>query len=87
MCAEREHDYTVAATTQSGHQHGHSATNAQEPSADTAECPVMPGSFVNKTDAEDEGLVRDYQGQKFYLCCDACGPMWDANPARYAQPA
>lgn len=53
-------------------------------SSTTAKCPVMPGSPVDKAEAELEGLVRDYNGQRYYLCCESCGPMWDADPARYA---
>lgn len=40
--------------------------------------------MVLKADAEEEGLVRDYKGIRYYLCCDACAPMFDANPDRYA---
>lgn len=51
---------------------------------DVAECPVMPGSLINKADAEAAGLFRDYNGQRYWFCCAACGPMWDADPAKYA---
>jgi len=50
----------------------------------TAECPVMPGSTVNKAEAEEAGLFRDYDGQRYWLCCAGCGPRFDADPARYA---
>lgn len=49
-----------------------------------AECPVMPGSIVSKAEAEAAGLYRDYQGNRYWFCCAACGPMWDADPAKYA---
>ena len=49
-----------------------------------AECPVMPGSTVNKAEAEAAGLVRDHDGQRYWLCCAGCGPRFDADPARYA---
>ncbi|WP_405218327.1 hypothetical protein [Agrococcus sp. Ld7] len=70
------------------HGHSHSATDAHghvTASADEiAECPVMPGSTVLKADAEAAGLVRDYDGARYYLCCAACGPLFDADPAKYA---
>lgn len=72
------------------HEHSHSHSHDVQHGGDldpdeVAECPVMPGSMVVKAEAEDEGLVRDYDGKRYYLCCDACGPMWDADPARYAE--
>lgn len=95
MCANRPPDHSAPAVPPNGdglsHDHGHdqsqghSGPGVQPSATDAAECPVMPGSFVNKDDTEDEGLVREYQGKKYYLCCDSCGPLWDADPARYAQ--
>jgi len=61
------------------HQHGTTTTEA----SDTAECPVMRGNTVNKADAEAQGLVREYKGEKYYLCCAACGPLFDADPEKY----
>ncbi|GAB3252420.1 YHS domain-containing protein [Arthrobacter pigmenti] len=67
-----------------GH-HNHELPSDQEFNADeVAECPVMKGTQVIKADAEEEGLVRDYRGTRYYLCCDACAPMFDADPDRYA---
>lgn len=58
------------------------------PSAeDLAECPVMVGSPVVKADAEAAGLFRDYEGSRYYFCCAACGPLFDADPAKYAAAA
>lgn len=56
----------------------------QPDSPELAECPVMPGSMVVPADAEAAGLVRDYEGTRYYLCCAGCGPKFDADPARYA---
>lgn len=50
---------------------------------DIAECPVMIGTTVIKSEAEDAGLYRDHDGQRYWLCCDACGPLFDADPGRY----
>lgn len=52
-------------------------------STDQAMCPVMK-SPVNKKTAEEKGLVREYNGKKYYLCCAACGPLFDKDPAKYA---
>jgi len=51
---------------------------------DVAECPVMTGTPVNKAQAEAAGLYRDHNGQRYWFCCAACGPMWDADPDEYA---
>lgn len=63
--------------------HNHAAPAATEAETETAECPVMRGNFVNKADAEAQGLVREYNGEKYYLCCAACGPLFDADPEKY----
>ncbi|AVL96137.1 MULTISPECIES: YHS domain-containing protein [Microbacterium] len=58
------------------------------PSAEQlAECPVMVGSTVVKADAEAAGLYRDYEGTRYYFCCAACGPLFDADPAKYVTAA
>ncbi len=73
-----------------GHGHGHGHGDAQAAPSSVAEddvvaeCVVMPGTPVVKEEAELAGLVREYEGKKYYLCCDACGPLFDADPARYA---
>lgn len=61
--------------------HGHAPARDRD---GAAECPVMPVSLVDKEEAEAEGLFRDYDGRRYYLCCDSCGPMFDADPTRYA---
>jgi len=48
------------------------------------ECPVMPGSTISRAEAERRGLLREYEGRTYALCCEACVPKWDADPARYA---
>lgn len=54
---------------------------------DVTECLVMPGTPVIKSQAEEAELYRDYQGQRYWFCCDACGPLFDADPDRYANAA
>ena len=53
-------------------------------SDDMTTCPVMVGNPVNKQDAEEKGLFRDYDGQRYWLCCAGCGPTFDSDPAKYA---
>lgn len=50
-------------------------------------CPVMPGSPVVKSAAEAQGFFRDHEGQRYWFCCAACGPLFDADPAKYAAVA
>ncbi len=54
---------------------------------DIAVCPVMPGNVVVKADAEAAGFFRDYEGQRYWLCCAGCGPRFDADPAKFAAAA
>ena len=74
-----EHSHSEAAPTEE-HSHSHGSTVAGD---SLAECPVMRGNFVETADAEAKGLIRDYGGTRYYLCCAACGPLFDADPERY----
>lgn len=47
----------------------------------------MIGTTVVKAQAEEAGLYRDYHGQRYWLCCDTCSALFDANPAEYASPS
>jgi YHS domain-containing protein len=75
--------------TGTGNAHGHAAKPADATDLlrgpdDLAECPVMPGSVVVKADAEEAGLYRDHDGERYWFCCAACGPLFDAAPEKYA---
>jgi YHS domain-containing protein len=75
-----------------GHSHSAAASslggNLLGPSAgEIAECPVMRGSTVVKSEAEAKGLFRDYEGQRYWFCCAACEAPFDADPAKYAAAA
>jgi YHS domain-containing protein len=64
------------------------ANTAQTTAAeDLATCPVMAGSTVVKSVAEAQGLFRDYNGVRYWFCCAGCGPLFDADPAKYATAA
>lgn len=72
--------------------HGHSHAPSPEKlavatSEEVAECPVMEGTPVIKAEAEESGLYRDYQGKRYWLCCEGCGPLFDAAPEEYAHSA
>ncbi|ALU40877.1 hypothetical protein AS188_15265 [Kocuria flava] len=70
---------------QHGHHHGLADDDHQAGSSsdEVAECPVMPGNQVVKAEAEAKGYYRDYEGQRYWLCCAGCGPAFDADPAKY----
>ena len=86
-------------TTEHGHHHhsvpetagatcsGHHAASSNAGADDLAVCPVMAGSTVVKSVAEAQGLIRDHEGTRYWLCCAACGPLFDADPKKYANAA
>jgi YHS domain-containing protein len=95
MCGNHQHDSNTSTAgrsapadpevTTSSCCGGDSSAAPTAPAQDgLAECPVMPGSVVDKAAAEAVGLYRDHNGQRYWFCCAACGPMWDADPAKYA---
>lgn len=67
------------------HNHTHHDISGQPAGENTAQCPVMKGMMVNKEEAEKEGRVREYNGKKYYLCCDGCVADFDADPKKYAE--
>jgi YHS domain-containing protein len=91
MSENHEHGHGHGHEHGHGHGHGHApgegatpAESADLSSDDVVECPVMPGVMVVKAEAEAAGLFRDYEGKRYWFCCAACEPLWDADPARYA---
>lgn len=68
------------------HDHHHEAPTGT-PADDVVVCPVMPGSTVSKSAAEAQGLYRDYDGERYWFCCSACGPLFDADPQKYVTAA
>ncbi|HJB11201.1 MAG TPA: hypothetical protein H9786_11860 [Candidatus Brachybacterium merdavium] len=72
------HDHTSPAVQADGR------TNLAGPAEeDMAICPVMEGRPVIKSVAEAAGLFRDYEGNRYWLCCAGCGPLFDADPQKY----
>ena len=45
----------------------------------------MKGVAVDKEEAEKRGWVKEYQGKKYYLCCESCIGMFDQDPEEYAK--
>lgn len=89
MSAHHHHDHAhtpAGAGSCSGHAPG-AGELATAQGDDVTQCPVMTGSTVIKPKAEAAGLYRDYRGQRYWFCCAACGPLFDADPDRYAIPA
>lgn len=84
---EHDHGRSTGSAGGGGGCGGHASStgaSAQASADEVTECPVMLGIMVIKSQAEEAGLYRDYQGQRYWLCCDACGPLFDAHPERYA---
>lgn len=84
MTAHEHHNHHE--TPQGGGCHSHQPTPESLASVgadEITECPVMVGTAVIKSEAEEAGLSRDYNGQRYWLCCASCGPLFDADPERY----
>ena len=82
-------EHTPLPVTQAGSCCSSKAANPAPTAAaeDLAICPVMAGSTVVKSVAEAQGLFRDYNGARYWFCCAGCGPLFDADPAKYATAA
>ncbi|MCQ4619356.1 YHS domain-containing protein [Corynebacterium sp. CCUG 69979] len=90
MTAHDHHNHDHDHGSASGGCSGHAPKTedlAKANSDHVTECLVMAGTPVIKSDAEAAGLYRDYQGQRYWFCCAACGPLFDADPDRYANAA
>ncbi|MFD1716142.1 YHS domain-containing protein [Amnibacterium flavum] len=81
--SHHEHEHDTAAGGEQ-HHHGHHHEPEISDDAQLVACPVMPTNLVNVERAEAQGLFRDYKGQRYWFCCAACGPLWDAQPDKYA---
>ena len=90
MTAHDHHNHDHDHGSASGGCSGHAPKTedlAKANSDDVTECLVMAGTPVIKSDAEAAGLYRDYEGKRYWFCCAACGPLFDADPDRYANAA
>jgi YHS domain-containing protein len=43
-------------------------------------CPVMGGAIADTTGLKYE----DYEGKRYYFCCDECPDQFHADPAKFA---
>lgn len=64
------------------HNHHHDEPTGLS-SEQLAVCPVMHRN-VDKEEAETLGYVREYNGEKVYLCCATCVQLFEENPSKYA---
>lgn len=67
--------------------HGHHHHEPPAGATNLVTCPVMAGNQVDPAWAEQRGLFRDYEGTRYWFCCAECGPLFDADPGRYAHAA
>lgn len=65
------------------HDHNHHALSSDSGN-ELAVCPVM-GGMVNKETAKAHGLTRTYEHQTYYLCCNSCAGVFDADPKKFVQ--
>ncbi len=47
-------------------------------------CPVTQEKIASVKDASGSST---YKGKTYYFCCAGCKPMFDKDPAKYAEPA
>lgn len=64
------------------HGHHHHHDDAKGSPAELATCPVM-GVKVNKKEAEEKGLMLEYDGKKYYVCCNNCVEIFNKDPEKY----
>ena len=60
--------------------HGHNSEPAGP--EDSAVCPVMQVA-TSKQQAIKDNLVRTFNGDSYYLCCNGCATSFDDNPQQY----
>lgn len=69
------------------HEHHHHDSEPVDPSSvdeNTQAICTVTGDIVEKQEAEQVGHVRDYNGKKYYFCCNTCVKLFDKNPEKYA---
>ncbi len=64
------------------HGHNHHHDDAIGSPTEIATCPVM-GVKVNKKEAEEKGLMLEYEGKKYYVCCNHCVEIFNKDPEKY----
>jgi YHS domain-containing protein len=65
----------------SGHEHVAGQLLVHRDAKGNLMCPVM-GTMV-ESEAKAVGF-SDYNGKRYYFCCDGCKPSFDKDPAKYA---
>jgi YHS domain-containing protein len=64
------------------HDHAHSHEAAHGRPDEIATCPVMHIA-VSKEEAEAKNLVCEYEGKKYYMCCQHCVELFKQDPEKY----
>ena len=70
-----------------GDGHGHDTHRVQAGPGDELVICAVKGSTTLRSQAELAGLVRDYDGVRYYFCCAHCADAFDADPSTYATVA
>lgn len=78
--ASGAHEYGHPDHEHGHHHHGGAVSPAE---GDAAECPVMKGTPVSMRETEELGLVREVDGRRYFLCCETCASLFDADPRSY----
>jgi YHS domain-containing protein len=59
-----------------------------EGNPDPGYCPVMGGKVDKEKANVTAALHYDYEGKRYYFCCEGCKPKFEKNPAKWiATPA
>jgi len=69
------------AVTGCGDSDGSSQPNGGNAQAIDNVCPIMPAKEIDKQ------FYADYEGVRYYLCCQACVDMFKKNPQRWVARA
>ena len=86
MTHDRDHTgHDAAAHDHGSHEHHHHEPPAGATNLVT--CPVMPGNQVDPASPEQPRRLRAAPATRPGVCCAECGPLFDADPARYAHAA
>lgn len=67
---------------------GTAVTQLPEGGPNPGYCIVMGNKVDMEKAGADEALHSDYQGKRYYFCCEGCKPKFDQDPEKWiASPA
>ncbi|WP_413451244.1 YHS domain-containing protein [Georgenia phoenicis] len=70
-----------------GHEHTHDHHGVVAGPGDELVTCAVTGTAQVKSQAEASGLIRDFEGERYYFCCAHCAELFDANPHAYTTAA